>query len=131
MACVSFGTEIASMRGAMAEKNVRRQMRTDRRTAFQLYIYDDDDKLHSTFSMAGTAVPFSKYYSELEGEAKSRYEQKVRMIGLVDPYHFLENSGPSSSPLSVEWYEWPDIMYADIYNFLIRPIRVWRGIISL
>ena len=41
MACVSFGTEITSMRGAMAEKNVRRQMRTDRRTAFQLYIYDD------------------------------------------------------------------------------------------
>ena len=74
--------------------------------------------------MADTAVPFSKYYSELEGEAKSRYEQKVRMIGLVDPYHFLENSGPSSSPssspLSVEWYEWPDIMYADIYNFLIN-----------
>ena len=38
--------------------------------------------------MAGAAVLFSKYYSELEGEAKSRYEQKVRMIGLVDPYFF-------------------------------------------
>ena len=69
--------------------------------------------------MAGTAVLFSKYYSELEGEAKSRYEQKVRMIGLVDPYFLLENS-PSSSSLSVEWYEWPDIAYVDIYNFLIN-----------
>ena len=37
MANGSFGTEIASMREAVAEKNVRRQMRTDGRTAFQLY----------------------------------------------------------------------------------------------
>ena len=49
--------------------------------------------------MAGTVVLFSKYYIELEGEAKSRYEQKVRMIGLVVPYFLLENS-PSSSSLS-------------------------------
>ena len=73
--------------------------------------------------MAGAAVPFSKYYSELKGEAKSRYEQKVRMIGLVDPYFLLENNpsrAPSSFFLSVEWYEWPDVTYADIYNFLIN-----------
>ena len=66
--------------------------------------------------MAGVAVLFSKYYSELEGEAKSRYERIMRMIGLVDPYFLLENS----SPLSVEWYECPDVMYADIYNFFIK-----------
>ena len=40
MVSVSFGIEIALICGAVAEKNVRRQMRTDGRTAFQLYIYD-------------------------------------------------------------------------------------------
>ena len=69
--------------------------------------------------MASTAIQYSRYYSELEGEAKSRYEQKVKMIGLVDPYCSLE-SGNSSSSSSVEWYEWPDVTYADIYNFLIN-----------
>ena len=42
MASVSFGTKFTSMRGAVAEKNVRRQMRMDGQTAFQLYIYDYD-----------------------------------------------------------------------------------------
>ena len=40
---ISFGTEIASMHGAVVEKNVRRQMRTDRRMAVQLY----DDMVYS------------------------------------------------------------------------------------
>ena len=42
MASISFGTKIASMRGAVTEKNVRRQMWTVRQTAFQLYIYDNN-----------------------------------------------------------------------------------------
>ena len=66
--------------------------------------------------MANTAIPYSRYYSELEGEATSRYEQKVKMIGLVDPYCSLVTERVnSSSSSSVEWYEWPDVMYADIY----------------
>ena len=68
--------------------------------------------------MAGLAIQYSDYYSELKGEAKSRYEQKVRMLGRVDPYCSLESSTSTSS--SVEWYEWPEVMYADIYNFLIN-----------
>ena len=43
--------------------------------------------------MASTDIQYSKYYSELEGEAKSRYEQKVQIIGLVDPYSCLESRG--------------------------------------
>ena len=46
--------------------------------------------------MASTAIQYSRYYSELEGEAKSRYGQKIIMIGLVDPYYRVE-SGTSSS----------------------------------
>ena len=37
MMSISFDTEIASMRGVVIEKKVRRQVRTDRRTAIQLY----------------------------------------------------------------------------------------------
>ena len=66
--------------------------------------------------MANTAIQYPRYYSELEGEAKSRYEQKIRMNGLVDPYYRVE-SGTSSSFSSVEW---PEVTYADIYNFLIN-----------
>ena len=54
--------------------------------------------------MASSAIQFSRYYSGLEGEAKSRYEQKIRMIGPVDPYYCVE-SVTSSSFSSVEWYE--------------------------
>ena len=38
MASVSFGTEIASMRGAVTEKNVRRRMRTDGRLFSFIYM---------------------------------------------------------------------------------------------
>ena len=69
--------------------------------------------------MASLAIQYSGYYTELEGEAKSRYEQKVKMLCHVDPYCHLESSTNSSSS-SVEWYEWPEVTYADIYNFLIN-----------
>ena len=42
MMSASCGTEIASMRAAVGEKIVGRQLECGR-TAFQLYIYDDDD----------------------------------------------------------------------------------------
>ena len=44
MMSASCGTEIASIRAAVGEKTVGRQLecgRMDGRTAFQLYIYDD------------------------------------------------------------------------------------------
>ena len=40
------------------------------------------------------------------------------MLGRVDPYYHLESS--TSSSASVEWYEWPEVTYADIYKFLIN-----------
>ena len=69
--------------------------------------------------MASTDIQYSKYYSELEGEAKSRYEQKMKMIGPVDPYRRLESCTTSNNS-TVDWYEWPKVMYADIYDFLIN-----------
>ena len=44
MMSASFGTEIALMWGVRRDnRRTSKGMRTDRRTAFQLYIYDDDD----------------------------------------------------------------------------------------
>ena len=73
MACVSFGTEIASMRGAMAEKNVRRQMRTDRRTAFQLYIYDVS---------SSTVLKFTFNLTKHTLENVRRLENTVNLLGM-------------------------------------------------
>ena len=49
--------------------------------------------------MAGLTVQYSDYYSELEVEAKSRYEQKVRILGGVDPYCRLE----AASVVLTQW----------------------------
>lgn len=65
------------------------------------------------------ASVYSQYYSELNGEAKRRYEDKLKMILYgKDPFCYLE--ADKSSISSLEWYEWPDVTYPDIYNYLIN-----------
>ena len=50
----------------------------------------------------------SKYYSELSGEAKTRYEDKLKKILYEkDPFCHLEVDKSSLSGL--QWYEWPDM----------------------
>ena len=73
---------------------------------------------------ASSTIRYSEYYSTLTSEAKLRYASKMNMISTtIDPYIISEkNSGASSSCSlisSVEWYEWPDVSFADIYNYLI------------
>ena len=70
-----------------------------------------------------TTIQFTKYYLELNTNAKARYAEKIRTIGLVDPYHHLEgndNCFHNSRFSTVEWYEWPAVTYANVYNFLIN-----------
>ena len=74
-------------------------------------------------SVTNTTVQYSKYYEEMVRDAKPRYEEKIRMIGLVDPYCHLEgkaNCFNSSRFSTVEWYEWPEVTYADVFNYLIN-----------
>ena len=63
--------------------------------------------------------PRSKYFSELDELAKKRYDDKIRTIGDLDPYCRLEAKGKSALVAPVEWMNWPDVMYADVYNYLI------------
>ena len=59
----------------------------------------------------------SKYFQELSEEAKSRYEEKLGILGdIEDPYvggSWLVRGS------SVEWHDWPTVEYPDIYNYLI------------
>ena len=94
-------------------------------------------------SLTETTIHYSKYYLELDSDVKTRYEEKIRMIGLVDPYYCLESNANyfhSSCFSTVEWYEWPAITYADVYNLIqqatvlmnsSRHTEVWKRSISL
>ena len=61
----------------------------------------------------------SKYYSELDELAKKRYDEKIGAIGDFDPYCHLESRGKGALVTAVEWMNWPDVTYADVYNYLI------------
>ena len=55
----------------------------------------------------------SRYYFNLDSNAKSRYEEKVVAIDLsIDPF--------SIDKLSKDFTKWPDISYADIFAYLIN-----------
>ena len=62
---------------------------------------------------------YSKYFNELKDEAaKKRYEEKMKIVHYsMDPFCELEIKHTSFSGL--DWNEWPDVLYADIYNYLI------------
>ena len=60
-------------------------------------------------------MTYSTYYHGLEEQAKSRYREKLAKIGaLSDPY--LSSTVSSS----VDWQDWPDVRYPDIFSYLIE-----------
>ena len=61
----------------------------------------------------------SQYFCELAGEAKKRYEDKMKLIGCAqDPYYHLENPKAKVDGI-LEWNHWPNVSYADVCNYLI------------
>ena len=66
--------------------------------------------------LASSSTTYSKYYMELDSESKKRYEEKVKLVG-EDRYCRMESS--SSTCSGIEWTEWPDVLFADIYNYLM------------
>lgn len=55
----------------------------------------------------------------LKDDAKKQYTEKMKLFGNIDPYCRTESKGKSTVFAEVEWMNWPDVMYADIYNYLI------------
>ena len=72
---------------------------------------------------SATIKSWSKYFLELSpsSDVKKRYQEKIDLAGLSeDPYCRLEAKGKGGNVvLSVEWTNWPDITWPDIYNYLI------------
>ena len=71
-----------------------------------------------------TIKSWSKYFLDLppgQSEAKKRYKEKMSLAGFSeDPCCRLETKGKGSNAVvSVEWTNWPDISWPDIYNYLI------------
>ena len=60
-------------------------------------------------------VTYSDYYYRLEEAAKKRYKEKLAILGGInDPYLTMENNLDC-----LEWQDWPEVQYPDIYNYLI------------
>ena len=59
----------------------------------------------------------SKYYSELSKEPRKRYDEKIDLLGGVDPYFRIDVKSTVSS--AVEWMDWPDVTHGNISNYLI------------
>ena len=58
----------------------------------------------------------SKYYKTLSGDAKTRYDNKLRLMNLeYDPYVI----GKKYFNLTEKFDLWPRISFPDIYSFLI------------
>ena len=81
--------------------------------------------LYSAFVSTGLlmALPiksWSKYYQDSSAEIKTRYEEKMRLVGCrEDPYSRFESKAKSSTSNSIDWTCWPEVTYPDIYNYLI------------
>ena len=68
----------------------------------------------------------SKYFSELKDEAKARYEDKMKIVECAkDPYCYLESEENSTDV--IEWTDWPDTMYPDVYNYLVHTVSLYTG----
>ena len=67
---------------------------------------------------------YSSYYHELDDTAKQRYREKMEKLGaLEDPYLMYDHG----QEIYVDWYDWPQVEYPNIYNFLIETPSVYTG----
>ena len=58
---------------------------------------------------------YSQYFQQLDSTARARYEEKLQILGdIEDPYIRSDSSGTA-----IEWHDWPDVQFPDIYSYLI------------
>ena len=66
--------------------------------------------------------PFLSYYSAPQEKANTRYREKLRILGkIADPFANWQ-PGPS-----LDWQEWPDVGYGDVFNYLIESPSIYTG----
>ena len=60
---------------------------------------------------------YSQYFRQLDDKAKTRYKEKLQLLGgIEDPY--VEGSSVALES-AIDWQDWPNVEYPDIYNYLI------------
>ena len=60
---------------------------------------------------------YSQYLRQLDDKAKTRYKEKLQILGSIeDPYIEGRSVAPESA---IDWLDWPNVEYPDIYNYLI------------
>ena len=65
--------------------------------------------------MAVAQASCSEYYHHLDGTGRTRYKEKLTILGgITDPYLTMERKQDG-----LEWHEWPNVQYPDIYNYFI------------
>ena len=71
--------------------------------------------------MAATHQPRSHYYSGLEGEAKRRYDQKLLLVGGIDPYTL------SKAEWSKNTDDFPSVSFPDLVSYLLFTRSAYTG----
>lgn len=62
---------------------------------------------------------YSSYYSSLQGEDKYQYRMKIGLLGCIRISSIELGSAPRQQDLcTLDWQEWPEVQYPDIYNYL-------------
>ena len=62
---------------------------------------------------------YSVYYQELKESDKLRHREKLTLLGdIQDPYVAISTAA-SNCCSGVDWQQWPDVEYPDIFNYLI------------
>ena len=64
--------------------------------------------------MAAGIEAFSSYYYSLEESSKSRYNEKLALLG--DPYLAIDME---QGERCLDWQNWLAVEYPDIFNYLI------------
>ena len=60
----------------------------------------------------------SYYYLTLDQTSQARYKEKLVLLGdIEDPYFTLDHC---SREQGIEWQNWPNVVYPDIYNYFIE-----------
>ena len=68
----------------------------------------------------------SSYYSSLEGGMKKKYEDKLKALGVNDPYMYSKTDCVKDYPAL-----WPRVEYPNIYNYLVStPSRYTREVLK-
>ena len=70
-----------------------------------------------------STATYSTYYCALDDTAKQCYKVKLELVSaLEDPYFAYERG-----IVSVDWNNWPQVEYPDIYSYLVQAPSIYTG----